>query len=289
MLNPYTYATGDPVNHTDPTGQRPVEAWKWFDETVLSWEGMPYLDIALAVGGIALTAWSGGTAAPLGIALAKRAIATRIALTVGTLATLPSAADQIAMNASSDGKGFMNSTTRTAFDVAGLVGGITDVGIGIAYKARQLHRARSYLTEADLLTPVFSKKNYPRAQKAMHDSGITNEQFLKFRDPFSDATPPKLGQPRHQSISDPVQLRRTQEAEMIRNNAKHLLKSASGKLRDQLKSIDNMAKEIKFDAISSAVVEQFQAPNVARTKATSGRAVKSILDVHWVDNVAVVG
>ncbi|MFJ4963786.1 RHS repeat domain-containing protein [Streptomyces sp. NPDC088729] len=132
MLNPYTYATGDPVNYTDPTGQSPEQSgnWftdSWFNKEVLGWEGMPYLDIALAAAGIALTAVSGGAAAPAATLFAGRAI--KAALTIGTLATIPAAADQIAINTT--GQGFMPENVRTGFDVAALAGGITGGLIGI--------------------------------------------------------------------------------------------------------------------------------------------------------------
>ncbi|MFJ8763213.1 hypothetical protein, partial [Streptomyces cyaneofuscatus] len=110
-----------PINHTDPTGQSPEDAWNWFNNNILSWEGLPYIDIGIAGLGVVATAASGGAAAPLAIAL------------IGLAATVPAAADQIAINTT--GKGFMPDTVRTAFDVAAFAGdsvsGFTGVLLGV--------------------------------------------------------------------------------------------------------------------------------------------------------------
>ncbi|MFJ8763224.1 hypothetical protein, partial [Streptomyces cyaneofuscatus] len=115
----------------DPTGQSPEDAWNWFNNNILSWEGLPYLDIALAGLGVAATATGGG--APLGIALMAAA------------ATLPAAADQIAVNAT--GKGFMPDTVRTAFDVAAFAGGIAGLGVSLKKAPEIAAKISSRITE----------------------------------------------------------------------------------------------------------------------------------------------
>ncbi|MFD5989815.1 RHS repeat-associated core domain-containing protein, partial [Streptomyces cyaneofuscatus] len=112
MLNPYVYATGDPVNLTDPTGQSPGDAWNWFDDNVLSWDGMPYVDVALAALGVAAaTIASGGTLTiPVALALTS------------AVATVGVAAEQIASDIT--GESFMSDGVRTAVDVTALVAGV---------------------------------------------------------------------------------------------------------------------------------------------------------------------
>ncbi|MFD5989715.1 hypothetical protein, partial [Streptomyces cyaneofuscatus] len=128
-------------NHTDPTGQSPEDAWNWFNDNILSWEGMPYLDLALAIGGVALTIGTGGLAAPVAAATtaARAAIyATRTATALaaaGGVAAGVAATDQIW--AQNTGKAFLSDNVRTAFDVAAFVGGVSGAASGAASGGRK--------------------------------------------------------------------------------------------------------------------------------------------------------
>ncbi|MFJ4963483.1 RHS repeat domain-containing protein [Streptomyces sp. NPDC088729] len=135
MFNPYTYATGDPVNYTDPTGQSPEGSGNWFTDNVLGWKGLPYLDAGIAtaalIGAIAFTAGTGGAGLiPLGLAA------------LGFVATIPSAADEIHQQFN-DGEGFMSDEQRFGFNIAGIVGAGLDVGVGAytAYKGYKTYKA----------------------------------------------------------------------------------------------------------------------------------------------------
>ncbi|MFF6983851.1 hypothetical protein ACFZAV_40755, partial [Streptomyces sp. NPDC008343] len=61
MLNPYTYATGDPINHTDPTGQSPANAFDWGQF------GLDAAFLTLNVAALALTPSPYGLIAKLGL------------------------------------------------------------------------------------------------------------------------------------------------------------------------------------------------------------------------------
>ncbi|MFJ8763014.1 hypothetical protein, partial [Streptomyces cyaneofuscatus] len=113
--------------HTDPTGQSPEDAWNWFNNNILSWEGLPYLDIALAAGGVAATVFTGGTGLPVYIAM------------VGAISTIPLAADQMVANTT--GEGFMNDSTRTAFSVISLAGAGVDTAIGAYHAGKRIHKS----------------------------------------------------------------------------------------------------------------------------------------------------
>ncbi|MFD7860643.1 hypothetical protein ACFV6B_41185, partial [Streptomyces microflavus] len=128
-----TYATGDPVNHTDPTGQSPEDAWNWFQNSwfnkeVLGWEGMPYLDIALAGAGLAAATIASGGTLTIPVAIAAGA----------TLATTAAAADQIAINTT--GAGLVSDSVRTALDITALAGGITGGLIGAKKAPQAAHK-----------------------------------------------------------------------------------------------------------------------------------------------------
>ncbi|MFD7860312.1 RHS repeat domain-containing protein [Streptomyces microflavus] len=172
MLNPYTYATGDPVNHTDPTGQSPEDAWNWFNDNILSWEGMPYLDVALAGLGIAAaTIASAGTmTAPLAIALAAG------------IATTTAATDQIWTNTT--GEGFLPDDVRTGFDVAALAGGITGAGVGggIAggVAGRKISQIAKKATErAQQMRKIQEKINFDEYHKNRVLSAAKKEHYTK--------------------------------------------------------------------------------------------------------------
>ncbi|MFJ4961538.1 RHS repeat domain-containing protein [Streptomyces sp. NPDC088729] len=129
MFNPYTYATGDPVNKFDPTGESWEDVWGWFTDEFPGWEGMPYLELGLAVGGVAITVFSGGSGIAIGVAVIAGAL------------TLPSAADQISINA---GHGaFLPQDVRTAFDIAGMVGSVADAGIGLVHTPKLIRMTRA--------------------------------------------------------------------------------------------------------------------------------------------------
>ena len=139
MLNPYTYATGDPVNYSDPTGRSPVGDWL---EKALTWEGLPYLDIAIAFAAVGLTLYTGGAGAPLALAM------------IGAAATLPSAADQIARDTTGDG--FLSGNWRLGLAGASVVGAGADIVIGGAstYKAVKAYNAEKAATRAAAAAPA---------------------------------------------------------------------------------------------------------------------------------------
>ncbi|RPK59280.1 hypothetical protein EES43_18820 [Streptomyces sp. ADI96-02] len=143
MINPYTYATGDPVNHTDPTGQSPEESDNWFTKNILNWKGMPYLDAGIAtavlIGAIAFTISTAGTGSliPLGLAA------------LGFVSTIPSAADEIHQQFN-DGESFMSEEQRFGFMVASVAGAALDLGVGIgmgAYKGYKGYKTWSRAKE----------------------------------------------------------------------------------------------------------------------------------------------
>ena len=124
MLNPYTYTTGDPVNQVDPTGTSPMGDWL---SKALEWEGLPYLDLALAAAAVGITLYTGGAGAPFALAM------------LGMMATLPAAADQIAID--STGAGFLPGDVRTAFTIASIAGAGADIAIGATTAAHKVFKS----------------------------------------------------------------------------------------------------------------------------------------------------
>ncbi|MFJ8762051.1 RHS repeat-associated core domain-containing protein [Streptomyces cyaneofuscatus] len=163
MLNAYTYATGDPVNYTDPTGQSPEDAWNWFNDNVLSWEGMPYLDMGLAGFGLAAATIASGGTLTIPIVIALGAFA----------ATAGSAADQITLNAT--GKGFMPDNVRTGFDIAAFAGGITGAAVGIK-KAPEAARKIGASYRA-MKTPKGKHYRYDNTTNDVSTSSISPEEM----------------------------------------------------------------------------------------------------------------
>ncbi|RPK63966.1 hypothetical protein EES43_10975 [Streptomyces sp. ADI96-02] len=141
MINPYTYATGDPVNYTDPTGQSSEGSWDWLTEDILGWKYLPAVEVGIAAAGLALAlaTFTGGSGIPLAIA------------GIGFLTTLPSAADQITANTSATGEGFMPKEARMTLDVIGLVGAGVDAAIGIGYAAHKGYKTYQAAKAANAL------------------------------------------------------------------------------------------------------------------------------------------
>ncbi|MFJ8763027.1 enterotoxin A family protein, partial [Streptomyces cyaneofuscatus] len=150
----------------DPTGQSPEDAWNWFNNNILSWEGLPYLDIGIAgLGVAAATVASGGTmTVPVAVAL------------FGLAATVPSAADQVV--AHSTGEGFMDPTLRTVANVASMVGSGVDAGIGIVQGYKHVKRITAL---QELKTSIFrsakvqlplDKTTYPLKMNVSDSLGV---------------------------------------------------------------------------------------------------------------------
>ncbi|MFD7860317.1 RHS repeat-associated core domain-containing protein [Streptomyces microflavus] len=286
MLNPYTYATGDPVNHTDPTGQSPEDAWNWFQNSwfnreILSWEGMPYVDMGLAVAGTAAAAFTfftGGAGAPLAFAL------------IGLAATVPSAADQIARHSNPEREGFLSDSQRTGLGVLALAGGLTggvagasgrikagiDAGIregrAAMAKLQQIHRGtkseNQLLGLDDLLHPASAKidrvHSIQQSRIAMTKAGVTDKEFLSYRTRPSlrgaEVTTHPRAHAREVKLTgfkpNPLQTKRLNEATGIRNAAREefkqlMMKPGSAARLAQLDRIADTADAIQNDAYAA--------------------------------------
>ena len=160
MYNPYTYATGDPVNYTDPTGRSPIGDWL---SKAINWQGLPYLDIGIAFAAVGITLYTGGAGAPLALAL------------IGAAATLPSAADQIARDTT--GNGFLNDEQRLGFAIAGVTGAGADIVIGGAstYKAVKAANGGGSARAVRAAAPVAAASSVPAdAPTAGQVTGLWN-------------------------------------------------------------------------------------------------------------------
>ncbi|MFD5989473.1 hypothetical protein, partial [Streptomyces cyaneofuscatus] len=199
MLNPYTYATGDPVNHTDPTGQSPEDAWNWFNDNILSWEGAPYIEVGLAVAGVVAAA-TGGVGIPLALAV------------VGAAATLPAAADQIMIH--STGKGYMSEDVRLAANVVGIVSGGAEGGYAAIKginKIRSVVKGASHaapagpaaVTPLALPPPTFNGDDIVKTFTDANEAGLINPQLARavnvpdFRQAYGDGRLDEFGGQAH--------------------------------------------------------------------------------------------
>ncbi|MFJ4964710.1 tRNA nuclease WapA precursor [Streptomyces sp. ADI96-02] len=122
MLNAYAYATGDPVNFTDPTGRSPKDAWDW------SQVGIDFLFLGLNVAALAL----GPT--PYGLVLKAGAVAGGLALGLDTLTIL------------NKYFGFLPEEARKPFEYAGYALTAVDVIGGIYGGALLAGKAASKFT-----------------------------------------------------------------------------------------------------------------------------------------------